>query len=184
MTGPVPISSNTDQLRIVKGIDQRLQAYIATYAKQRASPKTYGQAITPGTVRTTPILPERISKRLQRLWDGFKGRAHGNTANDSYYTGSGGYGTLGKNLINYNRTDEDDPWDQPRFASLDDDDRFRSEYYGHCATTAPLTDDTAILPKTLDASSLADTIPKCANKDSENDLLDPTPIVNMFTIAT
>jgi hypothetical protein len=31
------------------------------YAKLRASPKTYGQAITPEIARTTPILPERIS---------------------------------------------------------------------------------------------------------------------------
>jgi hypothetical protein len=61
-------------------------------------------------------------------------------------------------------------------ASLDDDDRSRSKYYSYCATTAPLTDDTAIPPNTLDASSLADTIPESENKDSKNDI--------MFTIAT
>jgi hypothetical protein len=92
MIDPVPISPNTDQLRIQKRIDQRRQASIAIFAKQRASPKTYGQAITPKTVRMTPILPERIS-------------------NDSYYTGSGGYGTLGKNLNDDNRVDKDDPRD-------------------------------------------------------------------------
>jgi hypothetical protein len=61
MTGPVPISPNTDQLRILRRIDHRRRASAAAYAKQRASPKTYGQAITPETARTTPILPERIS---------------------------------------------------------------------------------------------------------------------------
>jgi hypothetical protein len=71
--------------------------------------------------------------------------------------------------------DEDDPRDRRHSASLDDDDRSRSEYYSHCATTAPLTDDTAIPPNTLDASSLAETIPESANKDSENDIAGPNP---------
>jgi hypothetical protein len=61
MTGPVKISPNTDQLRILKRIDRRRRASIAIYAKLRASPKTYGQAITPEIARTTLILPERIS---------------------------------------------------------------------------------------------------------------------------
>jgi hypothetical protein len=39
----------------------RPMASTATYAKQRASPKTYGQAITSETTRITPTLPERIS---------------------------------------------------------------------------------------------------------------------------
>jgi hypothetical protein len=56
--------------------------------------------------------------------------------------------------------DEDDPRDRRRSASLDDDDRSRSEYYSHCGTTASVTDNTAILPNTLDASSLADTNPE------------------------
>jgi hypothetical protein len=60
-----------------------------------------------------------------------------------------------------------------RPSSLGDDDRSRSEYYSHCATTAPLTDDSAKLPNTLDVSSLADTIPESANKDSENDIEGP-----------
>jgi hypothetical protein len=51
MTGSVPISPNTDQLRTLRRIDHRLQASTAAYAKQRASPKTYGQAITPETAR-------------------------------------------------------------------------------------------------------------------------------------
>jgi hypothetical protein len=63
MTDAVPISPNTDQLRTLKRIDQRRQASTAVYAKQRASPKTYGQAITPETARTTPVLPERISNK-------------------------------------------------------------------------------------------------------------------------
>jgi hypothetical protein len=113
-------------------------------------------------------------KDLERkLRDDFKGRAHGNT-----YTGSGGYGTLGKSLNDDNKMDEDDPRDQYRLSSLDYDDRSRSEYYSHCATTAPLTDDSAILPNTLDAFSLADTILKSAKKER------PVSIVNMFTIAT
>jgi hypothetical protein len=107
-----------------------------------------------------------------KLRDDFKGRSRCNTASDSY-TGSGGYGTLGKSLDDDNRLDEDDPRDQYRPSSLDDDDRSRSEYYSHCATTAPLTDDSAKLPNTLDASSLADTIPESANKDSENDIQGP-----------
>jgi hypothetical protein len=69
--------------------------------------------------------------------------------------------------------DEDDPRDQYRPSSLDDDDRSRSEYYSNCATTAPLTDDSTKLPNTLDASSLADTIPESANKDLENDIEGP-----------
>jgi hypothetical protein len=123
-------------------IDQRRQASIATYAKQRASPKTYGQAITPETVWITPILPERIS-------------------NENFETTS-------KVALAEIPT-------QPRFSSLDDDDLSRSEYCGHCATTAPLTDDTAMLTNTLDASSQADTIPESANKDSENDIAGPDP---------
>jgi hypothetical protein len=70
----------------------------------------------------------------------------------------------------------------------DDHDHSRSEYYSHCATTVPLTDDsaklpntldassladTAKLPNTLDASSLADTVPENANKDSKNDIEGP-----------
>jgi hypothetical protein len=78
--------------------------------------------------------------------------------------------TLGKSLNDDNRIDEDDPRDQNRPSSLDDDDHSRSEYYSHCATTAPLTDDSTKLPNTLDAFSLAYTIPKIANKDSENDI--------------
>jgi hypothetical protein len=66
--------------------------------------------------------------------------------------------------------DEDDSRDQYRPSSLDDDDR---EYYINCATTAPLTDDSAILPNTLDASSLADTIPESANKDLKSDIEGP-----------
>jgi hypothetical protein len=101
-----------------KRIDQRRQVSIATYAKLRASPKTNGQAITPETVRITPIPPERISN------EDFESRAkvvtfpsnegkvlRGNTANDSYYTSSGGYATLGRNLDDDNRMDEDDPRD-------------------------------------------------------------------------
>jgi hypothetical protein len=71
--------------------------------------------------------------------------------------------------------DEDHPRDQYRPASLDDDDRSRSEYYSHCATTAPLTNDIAIPPNTLDASSLADRTPESANKDSENNIAGPDP---------
>jgi hypothetical protein len=92
----------------------------------------------------------------QKLRDDFKGRATtSKVESDSYYTGSGGYGTLGKSLNDDNRMDEDDPRDQYRFSSLDDDDRSRSEYYSHCPTTASLTDDSAKLSNTLDASSLA-----------------------------
>jgi hypothetical protein len=58
---------------------------------------------------------------------------------------------------------------------IDDDDRSRSEYYSHCATTAPLTDDIAILTNTLDESSLADSTPESANKDSENNIAGPDP---------
>jgi hypothetical protein len=71
--------------------------------------------------------------------------------------------------------DEDDPRDRYRPSSLDDDDRFRSEYYSHCATTAPLTDDIAISANILDASSLADPTPESANKDSENNIAGPDP---------
>jgi hypothetical protein len=95
-----------------------------------------------------------------------KGRARGNTASDNYHTGSGGYDTLGKSLNDENRMYEDDPRDQYCPSSLDDDDRSRS----HCATTASLTDDSAILPNTLDTSTLADTIPETANKDLGNDI--------------
>jgi hypothetical protein len=42
----------------------------------------------------------------RRLRDDFEGRVRGNTGNDSYYTSSGGYGTLGRNL-----DDEGDPRD-------------------------------------------------------------------------
>jgi hypothetical protein len=66
MTGLVPISPNTDQLRILERIDQWRQASIATYAKKRASPKTYGQAITPETVNPSGKDLER------RLRDDFK----------------------------------------------------------------------------------------------------------------
>jgi hypothetical protein len=76
---------------------------------------------------------------------------------------------------------EYDPRDQHRSSSLDDGDRFRSECCSHCATTAPLTDDSAKLPNTLDAYSQG---PESANIDSENDIEEPTSIVNMFTIAT
>jgi hypothetical protein len=61
--------------------------------------------------------------------------------------------------------DEDDSRDRYRPSSLDDDDRSRSEYYSHCATTAPLADDIAVPTNTLDASSLADPTPESANKD-------------------
>jgi hypothetical protein len=71
--------------------------------------------------------------------------------------------------------DEDDPRDRHRSASLDDDDRSRSEYYSHCATTAPLTDDIAIPTNTLDASSLVDATPESANKDSKNNIAGPDP---------
>jgi hypothetical protein len=67
--------------------------------------------------------------------------------------------------------DEDDPRDRHRFASLDDDDRSRSEYYSHCA----MTDDIAIPTNTLDASSLADPTPESANKDSKNIIAGPDP---------
>jgi hypothetical protein len=90
---------------------------------------------------------------------------------DRYYTGSGGYGTLGKSLNDDNRMDEDDLRDQYHPSSLGDDDRSRSEYYSHCATTAPLTDDSAKLPNTLDV--LADNILKSASKYSENDIEGP-----------
>jgi hypothetical protein len=147
MMGPVPISPNTDQLPIPKRIDES----IATYAKQRASSKTHGQAVTPETAQITPILPERISNKNFETTS--KVALAANTANDGYYTGSGGCGTLGRNLNDDNRMNEDVPRDQPRSAPLDDDGRSRrSEYHSHCATTAPLTDDTAILPHTLDAS--------------------------------
>jgi hypothetical protein len=43
----------------------------------------------------------------RRLRDDFKGRARGNTANNSYYTSSGGYGTLGRHLQDDNRINED-----------------------------------------------------------------------------
>jgi hypothetical protein len=141
MIGLVPISPYTEQLRILRGIDQRRQASIATYANQQASPKTYGQAITPESVRITPS-----GKDLERkLRDDFKGPARGNTTSDSYCTGSGGYGTLVKSLNDDNRMVNDDPRDQDRPSSLDDDDRSRSKYFSHCATTAPLTNDSAIL---------------------------------------
>jgi hypothetical protein len=71
--------------------------------------------------------------------------------------------------------DEDDPRDRRCSASLDDDDHSRSEYYSHCATTAPLTDETAILPKQIDASSLADPTPESANQDSKNIIAGPDP---------
>jgi hypothetical protein len=71
--------------------------------------------------------------------------------------------------------DKDDPRDRHRSASLDDDDRSRSEYYSHCAITAPLIDDIATPINTLDASSLADPTPESANKDSENIIAGPDP---------
>jgi hypothetical protein len=49
------------------------------------------------------------------------------------------------------------------------------ECYSHSATTSPLTDDVAITPNTLDASSLADRIPESANKDSDNNIAGPDP---------
>jgi hypothetical protein len=110
--------------------------------------------------RDCPNDPNPSGKDLERrLRDNFKARSRGNTANDSYYTDSGGYGTLGRHLHDDNGMDEDDTRDRYRPTSLDDDDRSRSEYYSHCATTAPLTDDIAIPPNTLNASSLADPIP-------------------------
>jgi hypothetical protein len=70
----------------------------------------------------------------------------------------------------------DDPRDRQRSASLDDDDRSRSEYPKYYyAITAPLTDDIAITPNTLDASSLADPTPESNNKDSENIIAGPDP---------
>jgi hypothetical protein len=71
--------------------------------------------------------------------------------------------------------DEDDPRDRYRPSSLDDDDRSRSEYYSHCATTPPLTDDIAVPTNSLDASSLVDATPESANKDSENNIAGPDP---------
>jgi hypothetical protein len=72
--------------------------------------------------------------------------------------------------------DEDDPRDQYRSSSLDDDDRFRSEYYSNSAK----------IPNTLDASSLADTIPESAKNDLENDVegpnLDSKHVQNSDTI--
>jgi hypothetical protein len=127
--------------------------------------------------RDCPNNPNPSGKDLERrLRDDFKNRARGNIANGSYCTSSGGYGTLGRHLHDDNRMDEDHPRDRHRSASLDDDDRSRSEYYSsHCATTAPLNDDFAIRPNILDASSLADTIPESANKDSNNDIAGPDP---------
>jgi hypothetical protein len=123
-----------------------------------------------------PNNPKPSGKDLERrLRDDFKGRARGNTANDSYYNSSGGYGTLGRHLHDDNRMDEDDLRDRHRSASVDDDDRSRSEYYSHCAITAPLTDDIAIRTNTLDASSLVDPTPESANKDSENIIAGPDP---------
>jgi hypothetical protein len=55
--------------------------------------------------------------------------------------------------------DEDDPRDQDRTSSFDDDDRS--------------SDDSEILPNTLDASSLVDTIPESVNKDSKFDIEGP-----------
>jgi hypothetical protein len=54
--------------------------------------------------------PNPSGKDLERrLRDNFKGRARDNTANDSYYTSSGGYGTLGDiDLQDDHRMDEDD----------------------------------------------------------------------------
>jgi hypothetical protein len=155
MIGPLPISPNTYQLRILKRFNdvKRLLQHMQNSGQVRKRTET---------ARTPPILR-----------DDFKGCTRGNTASDSYHTGSGGYGTLGKSLNDDNRMDEDDPRDQYRPSSLDDDDRPRSEYYSHCATTAPLTDDSAILSNTLDASSLADTIPESANKDSKTDIAGP-----------
>jgi hypothetical protein len=125
--------------------------------------------------RDCPNNPNPSGKDLERkLRDDFKGRARGNNANDSYY-GSGGYGTLGRHLNDDNRMDEDDPRDRHRSASLDDDDRSRSEYYSHCAITAPLIDDIATSMNTLDASTLADPTPESANKDSENIIAGPDP---------
>jgi hypothetical protein len=121
-------------------------------------------------------LSELLGKDLERkLRDDFKGhaRARGNTASDSYYSSGGGYGTLGKSLKDDNRMNEEDPRDQYCPSSLDDDESSRSEYYSHCATTVPLTDDSAKFPNTLDAFSLADTIPETANKDSENNIKGP-----------
>jgi hypothetical protein len=91
-------------------------------------------------------------------------KIHSNPS-DSYYTGNGGYSTLERaSMMTIEWT---------KMILDDDDDRSRSEYYSHCATTALLTDDSAKLPNTLVASSLADTITESANKDSENDTEEP-----------
>jgi hypothetical protein len=119
--------------------------------------------------------PSKTKDLERRLRGDFKGRARGNTANDSYYTSSGGYGTLRRHLNDDNRMDEDDLRDRHRSASLDDDDRSRSEYYSHCTITAILTDDIATPINTLDASSLADSAPESSNKDSENIIAGPDP---------
>jgi hypothetical protein len=103
MISLVQISTDTDQLRILRRIDQQR-------ANQRANPKTYGQAITPETVRTIPILQERISNEDFETTSKIAPRYYGR----QLLTGSGGNGTLGKSLNNDNRMDEDDPRDQYR----------------------------------------------------------------------
>jgi hypothetical protein len=63
--------------------------------------------------RDCPNNTNPSGKDFQRkLRDDFKGQSHGNTARDSYYTGSGGYGTLGKSLNDDSRIGEDDHRDQ------------------------------------------------------------------------
>jgi hypothetical protein len=139
---------------------------MATYSNQRASSKTYGQAITPETVRATPILPESISN------ENFETTAKVALtviprATDTILVAVVTTLHSGKEPHADNRMNEDDP------ILLDDDDRSRSEYYSRCANTAPLTDDSAKLPNTLDAFSLADTIPESVNKVSKTDIKGP-----------
>jgi hypothetical protein len=122
MIGPVQISPLQPAPDLKKNRPTTSSIY-CNICKKVGNSENVCQAITPETARKTPILPERKTSRQQqqpRLRDDFKDFARSNTVSDSYYTGSGGYGTL-KKMNDDKRMNEDDPRHQPRSASLDDD---------------------------------------------------------------
>jgi hypothetical protein len=146
-------------------MDQRRQASIAIYANQRASPKTYGQAITPETARTTPVLPERIS--------------NGNFETTSKVA----LAVIPRKIATILVAVVTALWERISMMTIEwtkmileiniathRSTMMTAPEANTIATTAPLTDDSAILPNTLNASSLADTIPESANKDLKTDI--------------
>jgi hypothetical protein len=79
--------------------------------KSVGKPENVWSSYTPETVETASIHPERTSN------ENFETTSKsGNTASDSYFTSSGDYCTLEKNLNDDNKMDEDESREQHRSA--------------------------------------------------------------------